>query len=715
MEQQKKFQEAAAKAAKSNKPPPTDIEIPKTPQPTWEEKAPNHLDSLFNDEELAVPHARTNLTFKNGLIVQFLGNGHVLQTHEHKLSGLSGRQEQNRLVTKEGIVIRQFANLDAELLFPDGEFACFSRENLEWTITNNKGMKRSFKDGVYTDINKIPCAVETDAVTKAKMMIREDEIVSVTYKDGSRYCQHRDGTKFHISADQSEIRIEKQGFSSHCVKVGKEETNSAFKDLSPISRTKDGYVLETYLPDGSMSQTFLDHVSTSKGEREAFRTMITRADLSVVIADTLGHISLITSNTRQSLNDIGEKRKSIGDRDSDYLHELQRVYKEGSFTPQVYVAHIHAKPGKSSIKTKNSFNDTVYCLRSDMTIDKIMNGIVFKTSRVSEQEREALRRKLANIMEAAVKNQNYDRDQVELEYENVGQFVEPNWNSFVYPRLFVVNSDGSAKELLSRQQLAYEIRQKGLKPHLSIQQVMSDVVNNSFVENTYFLTKVINMEQIQIEQQLLNNVDLPQNARDALKGKLDQPDIKLLIPREQQYLFGQIFKMPDCDQFTQQAFASDYKNFKDWIINNVRYETEFGIVHAPVGKDGKVDWDKIEDEEQFNKRIGIKILKSRAFPKERFQAQSFKDLAMKDLQESVSVKEFRERTLTNTIKSSNTINHESKASVSTEKKLAKPRSQAQTANAESLRERFNAKLDELHQMKVADDFIQEYFGTNEGR
>ena len=78
LEQQKKFQEAAAKAAKSNKPPPTDIEIPKTPQPTWEEKAPNHLDSLFNDEELAVPHARTNLTFKNGLIVQFLGNGHVL-------------------------------------------------------------------------------------------------------------------------------------------------------------------------------------------------------------------------------------------------------------------------------------------------------------------------------------------------------------------------------------------------------------------------------------------------------------------------------------------------------------------------------------------------------------------------------------------------------------------------------------------------------------
>jgi hypothetical protein len=61
--------------------------------------------------------------------------------------------------------------------------------------------------------------------------------------------------------------------------------------------------------------------------------------------------------------------------------------------------------------------------------------------------------------------------------------------------------------------------------------MMSDVVNNKFVENTYFLTKVVNMEQIQIQQQLLNEQELPDNARDALKGKLDMPDLNLLIPR----------------------------------------------------------------------------------------------------------------------------------------------------------------------------------------
>lgn len=101
--------------------------------------------------------------------------------------------------------------------------------------------------------------METDAVTGAKMMIREDDIVSVVYKDGSMYCQHRDGTKFHTSADKTEIRIEKRNFASHCVKIGKGDCGPAD---GPYLRANDGRVIETYLPDGSKSQTFLDYVDT---------------------------------------------------------------------------------------------------------------------------------------------------------------------------------------------------------------------------------------------------------------------------------------------------------------------------------------------------------------------------------------------------------------------------------------------------------------------
>jgi hypothetical protein len=205
--------------------------------------------------------------------------------------------------------------MDVEMLFPDGVHAVFSKAKLEWIVTNNKGMQRRFKDGKFTDLQSIPCAVETDAVTGAKMMIREDEIVSVTYKDGSMYCQHRDGTKFHTSADQTEIRVEKRNFASHIIKIDKKDA----KGKGPYTRTLDRRVLETYLPDGSKSQTFLDHVSTKKDSKQVvYRTMISRSDLSIIVSDSLGHVSVITSNTRDALNELGEKTK-MGERDIDYL------------------------------------------------------------------------------------------------------------------------------------------------------------------------------------------------------------------------------------------------------------------------------------------------------------------------------------------------------------------------------------------------------------
>ena len=110
------------------------------------------------------------------------------------------------------------ANRDAEMMYPDGVRAYFSKQNLEWIVTNNKGMQRALKDGVFRDLKPIPCAKETDSITGARMMIREDDVLAVTYKDGSLFCQHRDGTKMHTSADGSEIIIEKFGFASHIIR-----------------------------------------------------------------------------------------------------------------------------------------------------------------------------------------------------------------------------------------------------------------------------------------------------------------------------------------------------------------------------------------------------------------------------------------------------------------------------------------------------------------
>ena len=57
-----------------------------------------------------------------------------------------------------------------------------------WTITNNKGLRKACKNGIFWDLDPIPCAFETDAVTNAKMMIREDKVMIIKFKDGSLYC-----------------------------------------------------------------------------------------------------------------------------------------------------------------------------------------------------------------------------------------------------------------------------------------------------------------------------------------------------------------------------------------------------------------------------------------------------------------------------------------------------------------------------------------------
>jgi len=44
--------------------------------------------------------------------------------------------------------------------------------------------------------------------------------------------------------------------------------------------------------------------------------------------------------------------------------------------------------------------------------------------------------------------------------------------------------------------------------------------------------------------------------------------------------------MSECDTLKQTSFADDYKRFLEWKMSQVRYDTEFGIVHVPASKDG---------------------------------------------------------------------------------------------------------------------------------
>jgi hypothetical protein len=105
---------------------------------------------MFSEDSLEQFQSLGTITLKNGLIVQYLGSGHVMQIQEREAMGLEEdiTKEINRIISKEGVVIRQFRNHDAEILFADGVSASFSKKNLEWILTNNLGKRRQFKNGV---------------------------------------------------------------------------------------------------------------------------------------------------------------------------------------------------------------------------------------------------------------------------------------------------------------------------------------------------------------------------------------------------------------------------------------------------------------------------------------------------------------------------------------------------------------------------------------
>ena len=114
-------------------------------------------------------------------------------------------------------------------------------------------------------------------------------------------------------------------------------------------RALDERVLETYLPDGSMVQTYLDVDPTkTQANSQLIRHVIKRSDLSVIIVDSKGHISVISSNARAALNEAGGKnRLDYEEKDVDYLAELARG--PGQFINSVYQGYVSAKANKSMI------------------------------------------------------------------------------------------------------------------------------------------------------------------------------------------------------------------------------------------------------------------------------------------------------------------------------------------------------------------------------
>lgn len=72
---------------------------------------------------------------------------------------------------------------------------------------------RNAKDGTETEQEAVPCAKRTDPESGSKIVIRGDQTTIVTYKDGSVYTKHKDGTEMFTTPKKDVTTVEHPGMT----------------------------------------------------------------------------------------------------------------------------------------------------------------------------------------------------------------------------------------------------------------------------------------------------------------------------------------------------------------------------------------------------------------------------------------------------------------------------------------------------------------------
>lgn len=150
------------------------------------------------------------------------------------------------------------------------------------------------------------------------------------------------------------------------------------------------------------------------------------------------------------------------------------------------------------------------------------------------------------------------------------------------------------------------------------------MVGSTHAKAHYFMARVRTLKDKEMENMHLKSLDFPDNSLYALLHLKEHPaplpsSGEPLQTQPDQYVFRQILEFQPFEMIKQIAFNDDLERYKKWKMSQVRYETEFGIQHAP-NKDGSIDTKKIEEEEVLSRKILLRILRERKNKREPFDA-----------------------------------------------------------------------------------------------
>lgn len=108
----------------------------------------------------------------------------------------------SRTITRSKVVIREMADGNQILYFPDGAITYTDHRRGIWRTISAAGVvrERNLRTQTVSDsVIRLECNRKVDPETQAVVNIREDGFLKIDYEDRSYLCIMPDNTKIHVS------------------------------------------------------------------------------------------------------------------------------------------------------------------------------------------------------------------------------------------------------------------------------------------------------------------------------------------------------------------------------------------------------------------------------------------------------------------------------------------------------------------------------------
>ena len=514
--------------------------------------------------------ASATVTYQDGLVVKFLPNLEIVQMRNENSKKLKPKMpepypfienkkeiEVKRVITKTGTVIRYMKNEGIQLLFANGNYSVFDPKSCSWIKTKNDGTRKEYKIEsatgkvlAVTEIEPLSIKETIDPETNINVLVRSDGVMTIFYKDSTTLVMHHDNTFIFMKKDKSEIIIEKTSFAPVKVRfdvvksraktiIGLGGTNALMGYDNIMERSHDGYVVETFLPDETLVESYKEKQSLEGYNNYSFNAIhiFRRFDFSILKVKQDGDVVIVTSNQRAKLNNMGYWLE-LG-KDKDYFFDLfglENDRKWGVYTWNVKNGIIKTSDDEGNVFVVYANGESIERLSVSFNLDETADSL-------------------------SRKRPNSPRNLPDGEYiEEEWKFLVPP-KSVMDPRLLFIKNDETGMEFFNENQLEYffRVRNKQNEALIGVEEIWIGT------EKARLLTSLNQVKKRENISLIFPRAQIPTNVSPMIQTVcIPSEPIKKMYISEKLIEFVQ-FSETDVDKFNDDM--ERYHNHKQMQIN----------------------------------------------------------------------------------------------------------------------------------------------------